>query len=367
MISVQNQVTNLVKALVRFALWCYFKRIVVRGFSKKNHAKSVIYLGNHQNALIDALLIATTTRRKTTFLTRSDVFKNPLIGYFLRYIGMLPIYRFRDGVDTLSMNKPIFNRCGDVLHNHEAILIFPEGNHGLKRRVRPLKKGFVSLLSHRWSIDKQPVYLSPIGVNYIKAVRFPDAVSIVYGESHKVEPFEINKENTHSLLWALHEKLAVLTTHIPESLDGYYNQIDAALEQDARLFLNPLKTNDLIAQFEHALQSKGSLEAVASKIFKDNTDLNKSFFSRMGSLFLKRLFEFINIVPISIWRLFLKPSIKQPEFVSTARFGFSLLFFPCYFLLLFILIAVFSKNIGMALAIPMGQFIMNLIFVKKIL
>mgnify|MGYP000647868222 CR=1 FL=1 len=142
MISVQNQVTNLVKALVRFALWCYFKRIVLRGFSKKNHAKSVIYLGNHQNALIDALLIATTTRRKTTFLTRSDVFKNPLIGYFLRYIGMLPIYRFRDGVDTLSMNKPIFNRCGEVLHNHEAILIFPEGNHGLKRRVRPLKKGF---------------------------------------------------------------------------------------------------------------------------------------------------------------------------------------------------------------------------------
>ncbi|MDG1213494.1 MAG: hypothetical protein P8N20_05175, partial [Flavobacteriaceae bacterium] len=146
-----------------------------------------------------------------------------------------------------------------------------------------------------------------------------------------------------------------------------YNQIDAALEQDARLFLNPLKTNDLIAQFEHALQSKGSLESVTRKIFTDNTDLNKSFFLRMGSLFLKLLFEFINIVPISIWRLFLKPSIKQPEFVSTARFGFSLLFFPCYFLLLFILIAVFSKNIGMALAIPMGHFMMNLIFVKKIL
>ncbi len=367
MISVQNQVTNSVKALVRFALWCYFKHIVVTGFSKENHDKSVMYLGNHQNALLDALLIAITTRRKTTFLTRSDVFKNPLIGHLLRYIGMLPIYRFRDGVDTLSKNTPIFNRCGEVLHNHEAILIFPEGNHDLKRRVRPLKKGFVSLLSHRWSIDKQPVYLSPIGVNYIKAVRFPDAVSIVYGQSHKVEPFEINKDNTHSLLWALHEKLAVLTTHIPESLDGYYNQIDAALEQDARLFLNPLKTNDLIAQFEHALQSKGSLEAVASKIFKGNTDLIKSFFSRTGSLFLKLLYEFLNMVPLSIWRLFLKPRIKQPEFVSTARFGFSILFFPCYFLLLFILIAVFTKNIGMALAIPIGHFMMNLIFVKKIL
>lgn len=367
MISVQNQVTNSVKALVRFALWCYFKHIVVTGFSKENHDKSVMYLGNHQNALLDALLIAITTRRKTTFLTRSDVFKNPLIGHLLRYIGMLPIYRFRDGVDTLSKNTPIFNRCGEVLHNHEAILIFPEGNHDLKRRVRPLKKGFVSLLSHRWSIDKQPVYLSPIGVNYIKAVRFPDAVSIVYGQSHKVEPFEINKDNTHSLLWALHEKLTVLTTHVPESLEGYYDQIDAALEQDARLFLNPLKTNDLIAQFEHALQSKGSLEAVASKIFKGNTDLIKSFFSRTGSLFLKLLYEFLNMVPLSIWRLFLKPRIKQPEFVSTARFGFSILFFPCYFLLLFILIAVFTKNIGMALAIPIGHFMMNLIFVKKIL
>ena len=367
MISVQNQLTNLVKALVRFALWCYFKRIVVTGFSKQHHDKSVIYLGNHQNALLDALLIATTTRRKTTFLTRSDVFKNPLIGHFLRYIGMLPIYRFRDGVDTLSKNIPIFNRCGEVLHNHEAILIFPEGNHGLKRRVRPLKKGFVSLLSHRWSIDKEPVFLSPIGVNYIKAVRFPDAVSIVYGNSLKIEPFEINKENTHSLLWTLHEKLAVLTTHIPESLEGYYDQIDTALEQDSQLFLNPLKTNDLIAQFEHALQSKGSLEATTSIFFTPNTDLNKSFFSRTVSQFLKLLYEFLNMIPLSVWRLFLKPRIKQPEFVSTARFGFSLFFFPCYFLLLFILIAVFAKNIGMALAIPMGHFMMNLIFVKKVL
>ncbi|MDO7714926.1 MAG: hypothetical protein MUP87_00145, partial [Flavobacteriaceae bacterium] len=83
------------------------------------------------------------------------------------------------------------------------------------------------------------------------------------------------------------------------------------------------------------------------------------------SVIFKFIFECLNIVPISIWRLFLKPGIKQPEFLSTARFGFSLLFFPAYFLLLFILIAVFSKNLGMALAIPMIHFILNIIFVKK--
>jgi 1-acyl-sn-glycerol-3-phosphate acyltransferase len=367
MISVQNQVTNSVKALVRFALWCYFKRIVLIGFSKENHAKSVIYLGNHQNALIDALLIATTTRRKTTFLTRSDVFKNPFVGNFLKYIGMLPIYRFRDGVDTLSKNTPIFNRCGEVLHDHEAILIFPEGNHGLKRRLRPLKKGFVSLLSHRWSIDKQPVYLSPIGVNYIKAVRFPDAASIVYGDSLKIEPFEISQENTYSLLAELHGKLSVLTTHIPESLEVYYDQIETCLEKDAQLFLNPYKANDLIAQFEKNLHSNKSGVAANGELLKGNSAKKKSLFKKACSVIFKFLFEGLNMVPLAVWRLFLKPGIKQPEFVSTARFGFSLFFFPCYFLLMFTLIAVFTKNIGMALAIPMIHFMLNIIFVKKIL
>jgi len=363
--SVQNQVTNSVKALVRFALWCYFKRITLIGFSKENHAKPVIYLGNHQNALIDALLIATTTRRKTTFLTRSDVFKNPLIGRLLRYIGMLPIYRFRDGVDTLSKNAPIFNRCGEILHDHEAILIFPEGNHGLKRRVRPLKKGFISLLTHRWSRDKQPVYLSPIGVNYKNAVRFPDCATLVYGKAFQVNPFEPTPDSIQSLLNQLHQQLSVLTTHIPESLEVYYDQIEAGLEKDGQLFLNPIKANDIIAQFERAQHIDPSGVAANDIWLKVNSEKSISFFQKACSLISKFLFECLNIVPISIWRLFLKPGIKQPEFVSTARFGFSLLFFPAYFLLLFILIAVFSKNLGMALAIPMIHFILNIIFVKK--
>ena len=40
---------------------------------------------------------------------------------------MLPIYRQRDGVNTIE-NESTFDECFDVLNNG-CILIFPEGNH----------------------------------------------------------------------------------------------------------------------------------------------------------------------------------------------------------------------------------------------
>ncbi|MEJ6623058.1 MAG: hypothetical protein QNL28_01120 [Flavobacteriaceae bacterium] len=55
MSSIQEVITNVVKGVVRTGLWCYFKEIQVKNNSKAYHHDSVIYVGNHPNALIDAL------------------------------------------------------------------------------------------------------------------------------------------------------------------------------------------------------------------------------------------------------------------------------------------------------------------------
>ena len=46
---------------------------------------------------------------------------------------MLPIYRQRDGVDTIKMNQKTFNKCYDILNQNGNIIIFPEGNHHYKK------------------------------------------------------------------------------------------------------------------------------------------------------------------------------------------------------------------------------------------
>ena len=366
---IQDQVTHSVKGLVRIALWCYFKEIRVKGYSSQLKNGATIFMGNHQNALLDALLVATTTRRKTTFLTRSDVFKNPLLGSFLRYIGMLPIYRFRDGLDTKLMNEPIFKKCGTVLDNQEALLIFPEGNHGLKRTVRPIKKGFISILLSRWALDTQPVNLAPIGLNYINLVQFPDRVSVVYGTELEVQAFDQTSKQTKALLDKVHASLAKLTTHIPEQYEAHYNQINAILENQADVLLDPKKSNSLVSKaislwpLNVGEMKTTPLEAIPNTAKENATQKARKRYTKGGRL----IFIGLNIVPILLWRVWLKPTIRQAEFISTARFGFSLIFFPLYFLAIFSVLLMGLNHIGMALAIPMFHFILNIVFVKKIL
>ena len=44
----------------------------------------ILFLGNHQNALLDPLLLAITSGRYTHFLTRAQVFKKTLVSKILK-------------------------------------------------------------------------------------------------------------------------------------------------------------------------------------------------------------------------------------------------------------------------------------------
>jgi 1-acyl-sn-glycerol-3-phosphate acyltransferase len=61
---------------VKIALHFYFSKIKVYGKENIPKNKAIILVANHQNALVDPLLIATHTRLKPYFLTRASVFKN---------------------------------------------------------------------------------------------------------------------------------------------------------------------------------------------------------------------------------------------------------------------------------------------------
>jgi 1-acyl-sn-glycerol-3-phosphate acyltransferase len=72
------------RAYLRLGLFFYFKRIDIRNTNTIPKNEAVIFLGNHQNALLDALLIATKNGRFSYFLTRAGVFTKPLVSKFLK-------------------------------------------------------------------------------------------------------------------------------------------------------------------------------------------------------------------------------------------------------------------------------------------
>ena len=155
------------KGWVSLGLFCYYKRIRVHGLESVPRDKPVLFLSNHQNALMDILLIATRCNRKPWYLTRADVFKSRLFSPLFRFLQMLPVYRIRDGRESLSKNSAIFERCAHLLLANQAILLFPEANHSLLRRVRPLSKGFTRILDNALRKNSRlDIQLVPIGQNY---------------------------------------------------------------------------------------------------------------------------------------------------------------------------------------------------------
>ncbi|MBT8394467.1 MAG: glycerol acyltransferase [Flavobacteriaceae bacterium] len=305
-------------------MFFYFKKIEVHHVENVPKDKSVLILSNHQNALLDALLIATKCGRFVHYLTRASVFKKSFVDTLLRSLQMLPVYRVRDGWNNLSKNNPIFETCSELLSKNEGVVIFPEGSHNLNRTVRPLSKGFTRIIFE--TLKKYPetdLQLVPVGLNFIKAKEWEDSVSIYFGEPIKAKNYITDYTNADvlALKQVVHSNISELTTHIPSD---DYDTILNRLEELNVNFLDPVRTNKCIASnFEECIVNK------------------RNSFSVFKSV-LKFLLKILLIGPYLIWSYYAKPKIVEIEFMSTFRFAVALtlvpiwlIFFGVLFLFLF--------------------------------
>lgn len=180
--------------LVKYTSWVFLKVFFggVRLYSKENIPKdgAVIFAPNHQGAFMDAVLVGTYVNRPVSFLTRADVF-NKWSRPILNALNMMPIYRIRDGINSLSQNDAVFETCFQLLAQKRAILIFPEGNHYADYALRPLSKGTSRLaLDARDRVDsKIKVYIVPTGINYFSHTRPLAKAHIKFGEPIDLEKY----------------------------------------------------------------------------------------------------------------------------------------------------------------------------------
>ncbi|QCX00810.1 glycerol acyltransferase [Aggregatimonas sangjinii] len=338
----------LLKYWVKVGLYCYYGKIRMVGKEHIPKNKPVLFLPNHQSALMEVLLLAVDCDRKPWFLTRSDVFKKPTLKRLFAYLQMIPIYRIRDGRDSLKKNDAVFERCAELFAKNEAILMFPEANHNIKRRVRPLSKGFTRILFG--TLDKYPeldIQLVPVGLNYKDSKAFPDRIAIIFGKPIAVKGL-YQKEDIHASTNVVKEAVATslktLTTHIDD--EANYETIIAQLEAFGVNFLKPREVNEVYKR----------LETRKTKV----SDRPKSGF--VGTIF-RFIFTLLNLPLVLGWWLWMKPKVWEPEFTATLRFGYAFLASPLYYFLIFIVVSlVFTPFIG-ALAV-LGVFGFNWVYVK---
>ncbi len=314
-----------VRTYLRIGMFFYFKKVDVIGVENVPKNKAVLLLGNHQNALLDALLIATKCGRFSYFLTRAAVFKNPMVSKLLKSLQMLPVYRIRDGWSNLTNNNAIFETCTKVLHDKEAVVIFPEGSHNLARRVRPLSKGFTRIVFD--TLDTYPdldIQLVPVGLNFVNAAGFPDSAAMYFGAPISAKDFVSDNRNDAvvHLKERIKTELSELTTHIPE--DNY----ESTLER-----LDALNVNYLDPK---------AVNACIQSNFKNCTERPKR-----NTQFVKSVFKTLLIVsifiPFLIWKFLVKPKIDEPEFIATFRFAIALTLVPLYLIFSMLIITWLSS------------------------
>jgi 1-acyl-sn-glycerol-3-phosphate acyltransferase len=345
---VKSFVYTLIKWYIRTGFYFYFKKIRLHRIADLPWGKPMLLLPNHQNALLDPLIIAVFAPRKPFFLTRADVFVNPLLNQFFSLLQMLPVYRIRDGRDTLARNSAIFERCSSLLAGGEALVMFPEANHNLQRRVRPLSKGFTRILFH--SLEKYPeasIFLVPVGINYRNAAGFPDSVAYYFGHEVAGAPFynPIDSRNSSLILkTVVSDGLKQLTTHIPENM-SYQATIDR-LDSMGLDYLNPEEANTVAA-------GKQTI-APADKGFTCS-----GITGRVSDI----LFFCANMASLLLWRAAIKPKISEPEFISTYRFLYAILLYPVLYALFFLLLREISGT-GLTLVLLFAHLLFNLLYVK---
>lgn len=224
-----------------FALWLihfifgvgisiFFRRIEL--FNSENLPKTsgIIFVSNHPNALIDPALLFIALPCKIAFLAKSTLFKMPLIGYLVRTVGALPLYRQQDSGADVSKNQETFGVARELLKTGGAIAIFPEGISHDKPKLQPLKTGAARIALGTVSVGKNPASLDlqivPVGLYYTNKTTFRSEALLHFGESFPVLPVELDEQGQPS-----REAVKELTAKIEKSL----REVTLNAESDAEI------------------------------------------------------------------------------------------------------------------------------------
>ena len=313
-------INYILRLKVWIALHLYFKKIIVEGENNIPKNVPIILVANHQNALIDPLLLATHTKLKPYFLTRASVFKKAFVAKLLNFIRMLPVYRVRDGFSSIQQNQKTFDQTYEVLKKNGTVIIFAEGSHSLERYIRPLSKGFTRMafgLKEKYP-ELTPVIL-PVGINFSAHRLSGSKVRILFGIPISVE---MPKSESGKLTKLVQQELKQLSVEIPA--ENYEQNLETLLQNKV-----DLTSPSAVRRFYETSE-------VSSPV-KEKSSLSNR---------LMKIYHF----PLFLFWLWLKPKVKDTVFYSTFKFliGFTLAIF-WYLILIFL--ALYTPIGSWALAI----------------
>jgi hypothetical protein len=146
---------------------------------------------------------------------------------------MLPVYRIRDGIENVKKNDVVFEKTLQVLLNrNNPLAIFPEGNHGNRRRLRQLVKGLfrIAFQAQEKYGNEPGIKIVPIGVDYGHYQHFRTTLFVNIGEP--IEVSELSEEYRKNPVLAINRMKDRFTAALSKQM------IDIQTEDYYDLYMN---------------------------------------------------------------------------------------------------------------------------------
>lgn len=234
----------------------------------------VLLVANHSNGLLDPAVVVTAARRRPRFLAKSTLFTMPVVGWFVKAAGSIPVYRRIDagagrsrtgtatagggrppasaqlrrgsppderqaardqparapaGEEADSRNEEMFRAVNDALAEGAVVCLFPEGISHSSGRLEPLKTGAarIAFASARSGVR---VGIVPVALNFERKEVFRSTVLIGFGpllscdawlDAHAADPIRAVRGLTDEI-----------ARHLRDVMIEVAPQSDAALVED---------------------------------------------------------------------------------------------------------------------------------------
>ncbi|MCE5220309.1 MAG: 1-acyl-sn-glycerol-3-phosphate acyltransferase [Clostridium sp.] len=150
-----------------------------------------VFIGNH-SSILDIPILLCTVNRNIGFISKKEILKTPIIGYWLKRTNSVTLDRENPRTAVEAINEAVQN-----LKEGSSMAIFPEGTRNKEGKVGEFKKGSLKLAT------KAKAKIVPVSID--RASRAfednrefkPTKIKLVFGET--IDTKNLSKEEEINL------------------------------------------------------------------------------------------------------------------------------------------------------------------------
>jgi 1-acyl-sn-glycerol-3-phosphate acyltransferase len=174
-------IPGLLSFISRVATRAYYRFTV--GGARVPAEGPVLLVANHNNGLLDAGFVVEAAQRDVRFLAKAPLFTHPVIGWLVRAVGSLPVYRIQDDPRLVGQNRDIFAAVHIALSTGAAVGIFPEGTSHSGPRLSPIKTGAARIALGAARFMGRDFPIMPVGLVYRDRNSLRSEARVVVGDA----------------------------------------------------------------------------------------------------------------------------------------------------------------------------------------